>query len=247
MRSITGIFVSLCIVGSASAQVNLSQSQLASRQVPTIQYQVEQNSGFSEVKDPRSGDHLRKSPGKAFLMSLIVPGAGEYYTGSGLKSRIFMIAELGGWASLVSFRHLGNWRKDDYRLLAAQEAGASVEGKDDRFFDVLGFYTNREEYNKVAGVYDNTREYYPDTQAYFWNWSSPEARERYRNLKNDSKSYYRNANFAVGFLIANHVLSAVDAYWSAKRHNRGIESGFSGVELERVGGDGWMLTLNARF
>lgn len=245
MRPTILIFaVALLLAPMASGQIALERSPLAFDPEPTIQYQVEQGGGFSEVK-PDAGK-LRKKPWQAFLMSLVLPGAGELYVGSTTKSRIFMAAELGGWASLISFKHLGKWREDDYRLLAAREAGADVEGKDDRFFDVLGFYTSREEYNKVGGAFDPQREYYPDTEAYFWRWSSDAARSRYRDLKNDSKSFYRNADFALGFLIANHFLSAVDAYWSTTRHNRGIESGFAGIELQPTE-DGWLVTLSARF
>ncbi len=241
------IVVSLSLAGAVRAENKLPTSQFASTQVPTIQYQVENGAGFTEVQEQRAGDQIRKSPWRAFLMSLVVPGTGEQYTGSITKSRIFMLAEVGGWASFISFKHLGKWRNDDFKILAAREAGADVNGKDDRYFDVLGFYSSREEYNKIGGAFDPVRPYYPDTEAYFWNWSSERARERYRDLKNDSKSYYRNADFALGFIIANHFLSAVDAFWSARRHNRGIESGFSGVDLKMLEDGGWQLTLNARF
>ncbi len=243
-RKLGILAIILGLAVSAQAEISLEPSALALSPQPTIQYQVEQGSGFSEVKQER--EKIRKRPWQAFLMSLVVPGTGELYAGAVVKSRIFMAAEIGGLASLISFRHLGQWREDDYRNYAAREAGADVEGKDERFFDVLGFYSSREEYNKVGGAFDPAREYYPDTEAYFWRWSSADARNRYRDLKNDSKSFYRNADFALGFLIANHVLSAVDAYWSVKRHNRGIESGFSGIELEPRE-DGWQITLHGRF
>lgn len=235
------------VVGTARAEQRLPVSQFALAQGPTIQYQVEKGSGFSEVQNQRTAENIRKRPWQAFLMSLILPGTGEQYTGSIVKSRAFMIAEVGGWASLLSFKHLGKWRKDDYQLLAAREAGADVNGKDDRYFDVLGFYGSREEYNKVGGAFDPSRPYYPDTPEYDWNWSSKAARERYRDLKNDSKSYYRDADFALGFILVNHFLSAVDAFWSARRHNRGIESGFSGIDVRMREEGGWQLTLNARF
>jgi len=177
----------------------------------------------------------------------VLPGTGEHYAGAGLKSKVFFISEVGLWSALISFRHLGNWRKDDYRLQAATAAGADVNGKDDRYFDVLSFYDSREDYNKIAGVYDHTRVYYPDTKSYFWKWESTDARMKYRNLKNDSKSYYRKANFSLGLILANHLISAADAYWSAKRYNRHMESGFSGVDVKLLPEGGWQVNLSARF
>lgn len=229
----------------ARAEIMLPPSQLSSSVVAQSDPQTPPASGFSEVQQGK--ERTFKNPWRAFLMSVVLPGAGEHYAGAGLKSKVFFISEVGLWSALISFRHLGNWRKDDYRLQAATAAGADVAGKDDRYFDVLAFYDSREEYNKVAGAYDHTRVYYPDTKTYFWKWESTDARMKYRSLKNDSKSYYRKANFVLGLILANHLISAADAYWSAKRFNRHVESGFSGVDLQLLPEGGWQLNLSARF
>jgi hypothetical protein len=160
---------------------------------------------------------------------------------------MFFTAEVGFWSALVTFRHLGNWREDDFKNYAVEHAGANLDGKADRFYDVVGFYESREDYNKAGGVTNPGQEYYPNTDYYNWSWSSVAARERYRDLKNDSKSYFRNANFALGLIVANHLLSAVDAYWSVKRHNRNYESGFSGVNLQMRDDGGVEVMLSARF
>lgn len=242
MRNIVLIIISVSLLCTAAihAEVPLSPSRLLA-QADTQKLA----SGYTEVQQEKA--RTERNPWKAFLMSAVVPGAGEYYAGSGLKSKMFFAAEAGLWSALVSFRHLGAWKKDDYRLQAITAAGADVEGKDDRYFDVLGFYESREEYNKVAGAYDHSRVYYPDTKSYFWKWESDAAREKYRDLKNDSKSYYRKANFSLGLIAINHLISAADAYWSAKRFNRHVESGFSGVDLKLLPEGGWQVSVAARF
>jgi hypothetical protein len=206
-------------------------------------------SGFSEVKEPESKQAKsgRKNPWQAFGMSLLIPGAGERYAGSQIKSRIFFFAEVSFWVSFLAFRHLSSWKEDDFKLLAQTNAGANLDGKDERFFDVLGFYESREEYNKLGGVYEPTRTYYPDHAFYFWKWDSEESRLRYRELKNQSKNFDRDADFALAFIAANHVLSAVDAFWSAKRFNRRQQSGFWGVDLRYLDSGGLMLTFNTKF
>jgi hypothetical protein len=242
------LFTILCLVAimgvGARAEIALSPSKLSSPAIAQSDPQAP-TSGFTEVQQAK--ERTIKNPWKAFLMSAVLPGTGEHYTGAGFKSKVFLVSEAGLWSALISFRHLGNWRKSDYRLQAIVAASADVSGKDDRYFDVLGFYDSREEYNKVAGAYDHSRVYYPDTKAYFWKWESSDARSKYRNLKNDSKSYYRKANFSLGLLLANHLISAADAYWSAKRFNRHIESGFSGVDLKLLEDGGWQVSLSARF
>jgi len=241
------IAFSLLAFASAGARagIMLPPTQLTPAMIVQSDPQTPPASGFSEVQQGK--ERTFKDPWRAFLMSAVLPGAGEHYAGAGLKSKVFFASEVGLWSALISFRHLGNWRKDDYRLQAATAAAADIAGKDNRYFDILGFYDSREDYNKVAGAYDHARVYYPDTKSYFWKWESADARMKYRGFKNDSKSYYRKANFSLGLILANHLISAADAYWSAKRFNRHVESGFSGVDLRLLPEGGWQVNLSARF
>lgn len=230
-----------------ATEIDLAPSQLLEPTQLILAQAVEDSSSFSEVKRPDVVDVQPKDPWRAFGSSLLIPGWGQRYIDSGFKSKIFFSAEVGAWAALLVFRREGAWREDDYRLLAQVEAGADLTDKDEHYFDVLGFYDNREEYNKLGGVYNRDQQYFPDNTFYFWKWSSAAARTQYRTLKNDSKSYYRKANFALGVLIANHVLSAVDAYFGAKRHNRHVSSGFWGVDMQVPENGGFLLTVRAGF
>ncbi|MFH2055889.1 MAG: DUF5683 domain-containing protein [bacterium] len=209
----------------------------------------EDSSSFKDVVLERHGltEESRKSPWRALGSSLLIPGWGQHYIGSDLKSKVFFGAEVGFLGALAVFRHEGAWREDDYRLLAQLEAGADLTDKDERFYDVVGFYESREDYNKLGGVYNRGQEYYPDNSFYFWKWNSEAAQLRYRDLKNQSKTYYRNSDFVLGLLIANHVVSAVDAFFGAKRHNRRINSGFWGVDLRVPETGGFLVTVRAGF
>jgi hypothetical protein len=248
MRTAACILISLCwlLPNASLAQIELEPSKLL-EPPPLILAQMEdedEEGGKSFTEIEREGEIERKNPWQALGQSLLIPGLGQRYVGSNLKAGIFIAAEVGFWSALISFRHRGDWYEDDYRLLAEANAGADLTDKDDRYFDVLGFYESREEYNKLGGVYNRDQQYYPDNQFYFWKWDSEESRERYRDLKNRSKSFYRDAEFALGLIVANHVISAVDAYFGAKRHNRQVQSGFWGVDLQPEPG-GFMLTVRA--
>jgi hypothetical protein len=225
--------------------IDLPKSQLLPPAEITLAQQTEEQPSFTEVIKPGEEGRVRKSPWRALGISLLLPGGGQYYVESNVKAKIFAALEVGLWSAFFAFRQQGSWRKDDFRLLAEAKAGADLGDKDDRFLDVLGFYDSREEYNKLAGVYTRDRQYFPDNSFYFWKWDSENSRLKYRELKNDSRSYFRKANFALGFIIANHVISAADAYFAAKRHNRGIESGFTGVNLYLTDTGGLVLTLEA--
>jgi hypothetical protein len=225
--------------------IDLPRSRLLMPAGVTLAQQEKDQPSFTEVQR-HAGERVRKSPWRAFGYSMLLPGGGQYYVGSGLKAKIFFGLEVGLWSAFGAFRSEGAWRADDYKLLAEAKAGADLTDKNDEFYDMLGFYESREEYNKLAGVYNRSRQYYPDDTFYFWKWDSEASRLRYRDIKNQSRSYYRKANFTLGLIAANHLISAVDAFLAARRHNRGIESGFSGLQMYMTGDGDVLLTINLR-
>jgi hypothetical protein len=84
---------------------------------------------------------------------------------------------------------------------------------------MLGFYDNRDDYNKFSRVYNRSNPFFPETPEWDWQWSSSELRRQYRDIKNSSDAQGRNANFTLGAALANRVLSAVDAWWCVKKYN----------------------------
>jgi hypothetical protein len=203
------------------------------------------------------GAEGRKSVTKAVLFSLVLPGMGEMYVGRTTRAIGFFIAEAGIWTSYAYFKHRQSWLKDDYINFAVQHAGVDPEGKDDFFYDMLGFYDNRDDYNKVSRVYTRTNPFFPEVPEWDWQWDSSSERLEYRNIKNSSRAQGRNANFSLGFALANRVISAVDAWWSAKNYNRRFSPFYSNVHLKLTpslidvvrgkGSPGFMLSYKYTF
>ena len=54
------------------------------------------------------------SPKKAFMFSFLLPGAGEFYTKSYVKSALFVVLEAGLWTGYSVFHSTGVQRRDDY-------------------------------------------------------------------------------------------------------------------------------------
>ncbi|MBD3219187.1 MAG: hypothetical protein GF310_13005 [candidate division Zixibacteria bacterium] len=199
----------------------------------------------------------RKSVTTAVLLSLALPGLGEMYVGRTGRAAGFLTAEAGIWASFAYFKHKESWLEDDYINLAVQHAAVNPEGKDEFFYDMVGFYENRDEYNKISRVYTRSNPFFPETPNWDWQWNSDDLQERYRSIKNDSKSQGRNANFALGLALANRVISAVDAWWSAKSYNRQFSPLMSKVHIKLTpsivdivtgnGSPGFMLSYKHKF
>jgi hypothetical protein len=62
----------------------------------------------------------------------------------------------------------GDWKRDDYKAYAAAHAGVDNGGKDEEFYDWIGFYSNRDEFNQLGRLYYPERPFIPDDPAHFW-------------------------------------------------------------------------------
>lgn len=56
----------------------------------------------------------------------------------------------------------------------------------------------------------------------------------YRDMRNLSNDYYNTADLMINLILVNHVISAIDAAWSAKNYNKRYEYSF-GASPRRIG------------
>lgn len=90
--------------------------------------------------------------------------------------------------------------------------------------------------------YDSALAYYTERAvgtAYLWRWTEPDDLDRFRSLINDADGEARLRSTALGLVLANHVVAAVDALLVARLRAE------SGVRLEsRLGRDSGAFNLN---
>ncbi len=168
-----------------------------------------------------------KSSKGSFVLSLIVPGLGEYYVqGMNKTTKFFWSTEAAVWASFAAFRKYGNIREEDYKTFAAVHAKASPGGKSQEFFDDLGFYSSVYEHNSTARADEGPGGfvYSEDDPASVWEWNSRESRKRYRELKNSSEVARRRSLFAIGAGVLTRTISAINASRVAKDLDRSLPS-----------------------
>ncbi|MDZ7347132.1 MAG: hypothetical protein ONA69_10115, partial [candidate division KSB1 bacterium] len=158
-----------------------------------------------------------KSVGGAFFRSLLVPGWGQAYLGAKGAAERFLGVEAALWLTYAGFMRYSNIRRQDYRAYAAAHAGVDLAGKPNSFFINIGNFESLEDYNAYLLQQRNTIDYYYDLEAYYWQWDSPESRKKFRDLRIDSDRARNRAGFAVGAVVANHLISAVEAVWRARR------------------------------
>lgn len=195
-----------------------------------------------------------KSPTRAFLKSLIIPGWGQWYNGNRWKPFVFLGLETLGWVNWSSLRGKGKDLRDQYQVYADEhwtydgyQNGLEsvfhididtlpyklIEG--DRYFSHHIYPDENGNFDKNETYYENLGKY--DQFAYGWDdfpevsspddtmnvkWVTPH-RDDYLKQRNSSNREYSKASTVLILTIGNHLLSAFEAAWSARRYNRAID------------------------
>ncbi len=175
------------------------------------------------LQEPVNADS-RKSVLLGVALSLILPGAGEWYAGNFSTGQYFMGADGILWLSYAGISLRGTWIRDDARLFAGSHAGAAMEGKEEQFEVDLGNFQSTDEYNQ-AKLRNREFDLIYDKPGYSWNWDAEQNRLQYRAERIRSDEYFQNAKFIVGALVINRVVSAFSAWRSINRHNRALDIG----------------------
>jgi hypothetical protein len=203
-----------------------------------------------------------KSPAKAFFMSLVIPGAGQYYNGSRIKAGSFLIADVALWSGYLIYRGKGSNMETDYKKFADVNYTSSVyrdwwNGLDSTlqnifshrlYFDESGNPIKNREYYENIGKYDQFQvgwgssgiNHPPptspnDTLHTAWFGDNNE-RSTYLGMRKKSNDYFSNAKTMAMVSIANHVISAFEAAISARRLNKGGKQYSMELETRNIDG-----------
>ena len=160
-----------------------------------------------------------KSKGKALFRSLVLPGAGERYLGKKSLGKAFLISEVTLWIGFFAFREYGKWIKSDAHTYAADHSGAVIDDKPSQFFVNLGLYDDVDQYNDAQQRMRNFDKVYSDP-SYFWSWDSPDNRRRYERMRIASDRAVNRSVLVLGGILANHLISAIDAVWQTHLYNK---------------------------
>lgn len=192
-----------------------------------------------------------RSPGKAALLSFIIPGAGEYYAGGHGYLAFFLTTEVLAWSSLFAnqyyYRHLVN----EYKTFARGHAGISSGSRADRFWTDIGKYDNIFDYNAQRERERLFGELYEITPENIWQWDKHDNR-----LKYDAKRLHANDvdNKRVYFQLAivlNHLVSGINALRLARKHNRQLQEQKVSLRMVTYRENDWShyvgLHFNIRF
>lgn len=175
----------------------------------------------NDIPDINTISEGKKSGFMAVIYSLLLPGMGELYAGNYERGKYFTIAEGVFWCTYAGFKIYGNWQKDNYKSFAVTNAEVNEEGKSSKYFADISDYMNVEEWNNERSLERNFDEMYnPATDG--WQWNNRTEMIRYRSMWESSEHAFNNVRFAVGALILNRIISAIDAALSVRSHNKSL-------------------------
>ncbi len=175
----------------------------------------------------------KKSIGKAFFYSLLLPGLGEAYVGNTTYTKVFLSLEVIGWGFLLgNYQHVA-WLKKDYENFAYQHANVSKKSKDDQYWIDIGKFNTIYEYNEQRRRDRDVTNIYDENDQYFWQWDTKSNRFDYDGRRIHSKDLENDEVYYMGAIVLNHIVSAINALRLAKAYNSDIkESGWiMGVEF----------------
>ncbi len=216
-------------------------------------------------------EYSTKSPAKAFLLSLAIPGAGEYYNGQKIKAGTFLAVDALLWTGYFIYHKKGSDKENEYQTFADDNytwqtfiiAWDQLPEEDkDRFSHRMPWDdgSNRpnfnHEYYENIGKYDQFQVGWNDIDFSPWDIrDTTEAgkivsnlRSQYLDMRKQANDYFSNATTAVMISIANHVVSAFDAAIGAKRFNKGRKQYSLNLKTKNIDGKTTpFLTFTAKF
>lgn len=132
---------------------------------PVVPYEDERGDGRRLRSDPRASK-LYRSPRKAFFYSLVLPGAGQAWSGAYVRAGLFAAAEVGllyGWYD-ISIRQARAKTRDAQRFADTHWSTSRYESTRKRLYDSAGIANRsligntmryRKSYCEALYAYDN--------------------------------------------------------------------------------------------
>ena len=182
----------------------------------------------SGEEDEDSGkEKKRKKPIVGVLLSTVLPGTGEMYGGSWRKGLVFLGVEVALWIGYWQFGDSGreweaffrayadeHWDEDEWQEWMeehpefADTTHTLPSEKNQQYYEMIG------KYDQFKAGWDDYEDPGPALTAH---------RAYYEGLRHKSNIQFKRASYCAMVSLGNRVLSAIDAAWTIRRHNRQIE------------------------
>lgn len=181
-----------------------------------IEPSVAQDNGQNQIQD-------KKSAGRAFFRSVVLPGWGHQYVQGGWeRARIHVGAEIAFLSATLGYNQQAKTTKNTMFTTARQLAGVDIQSRDKAFQLAVAQYNSLAEYNKTMEQTRNWDRFYEVNLENNWLWSSEEDRIRYNKLRGKSDDSRRQAGIFLGLMVVNRAVAGVSSIVLARNHHRNL-------------------------
>ncbi|MCK5737984.1 hypothetical protein KAH55_02335 [bacterium] len=156
-----------------------------------------------------------------FFKSMVLPGWGQYSAGRKGRALSYVLIEASLWGSFAGCHFLENQTVEDYQTFAATHALVlQPADKSHRYLVNIGNYADVYSYNAAKLQQRSLDEVYAEDSNYFWQWDNLDNQQKFEDMRIRGDNYGYASQFIVGAIVANHLISAIDAIWVAHKINR---------------------------
>ena len=229
----------------AAATPSLAQSNLDLRRADVAMLadstQTIQSPPPRTASAPAPETRRAVNPRKALLLSLLLPGAGETYSGHKGRATGFFVSEGAIWANFVAWEVAGHLRRDNYIDQAQLNAGIGTNSGSDDYWRLVGIYTRssgsgpdsyedalrrdaRNEFPTDPAAQDAWVAQRLPTGDRAWNWTSAALQESYRETRQNATRAFSHAKFSFALAILNRIASAIDTQMLHRGDSKDLQS-----------------------
>ncbi len=185
----------------------------------------------------------KKNIGRALMFSIVLPGAGQLYAGPWWRALPWVAIEAVGWGVFATYNKKGNDKTDEFEGFADVHFSRSrYQAAEDSIKDLNGGVlpdnfthelppNNTQQYYEMIGKYllqfgygwddavnddpDGPTLFFDGTTANFYN---------YADMRGEANDLLNTANIGMEVVMVNHIISALEAVFLVRQHNKRIES-----------------------
>ncbi len=188
----------------------------------------------------------KKSPFLAVVYSLILPGAGEYYTNRFDVGKYSFAGEAALWILYTGMNMHGYQVRNDGRAFARLHAGFNDENKNDDYYVNVSNFLSVNDFNEKRLRDRDYKSIYDPNSNLAWSWDSDANRKKFRDMRVSADEVLNNTKFVVIAMIANRVFSAINAARLTSNYNSDLSLSLCPIGVDRKL-DGFALKISAGF
>ncbi|MFZ5519333.1 MAG: DUF5683 domain-containing protein [Candidatus Zhuqueibacterota bacterium] len=185
-----------------------------------------------------------KLPKKALFFSAVIPGTGELYAKSYWKAAAFFLIEASAWTYYGVYTKKGQDKESEYEDFADENWDplkwkSWYENVPDEYkssfthashmVDLLDEGSKTQQYYEMIGKYaefvsgwEGARNDLTYEELLEYRRNECQIADDYMTMRAESNDLFDKAKTGTTIAMLNHLFSAIDAAWTAKRHNNSL-------------------------